>query len=120
MRKKLLNKKLFVGAMAAVTTVSCANGLYQAKKAHGARKDALRDGSMTDEELRSARKKALAWDAFSLTCAGIGLYNVRNGWVRLNNTRSEHAEADRISAERRESRMIEYAQQPRTPTVRAY
>ena len=92
-----------------MTTITCANGFYQNGKGFRDRRlehkltSAAHRAETPEEEAerRNARKKKLAWDAFSLGVCAIGVNNLRIGWQRAAEHRRNLHEAERREWERK-------------------
>ncbi len=84
-------KQILYTGLACVATVAAVNNVYQAAKAHHARKREI-EGEISSEEARKLKEKARNADLLSLGVAAVGAYNVRNGWRRAEAHWKAHKE----------------------------
>ena len=77
------NRKLLYGGLAAITSMAAANNIFQAAKAHKARKAQLEEGGKCSHEEEKLKEKHRLMNVISLGVAAVGLYNVRNGWKKM-------------------------------------
>ncbi|KAL9604970.1 MAG: hypothetical protein Q9219_000158, partial [cf. Caloplaca sp. 3 TL-2023] len=101
-RSKVRNRTLVAACLATVTTVAAGNNVYQATKAHEARKKEMEEGGLSKHEAQEMKKKGMKLDLLSLGIAGVCLYNAKNGWKRLEAQKEEARKArERYKEERK-------------------
>lgn len=110
--KKARNKQLLYGGLAAITTIAATNNIYQSSKGHKERKVAVRNGDMSESEARSARKKSVAMDLFSVGVGAICVNNAVNGWKKSKSLKAEEevrkSQWDHHVREERRKSMVGY------------
>lgn len=83
------NRKLLYTSLACVTTVACANGIYQNTKAYHARHNEVREGEKCSSEVQRLKNKAVLMDLFTVGVVAVGLNNCRLGWQRVENIKKQ-------------------------------
>ena len=110
--KKSRNKQLLYNGLAAITTIAATNNIYQSAKGHKERKEAVRHGEITEEEARSAKKKSIAMDLFSVGVGAICVNNAVQGWKKTKTMKAEEevrqAQWDHHVREERRKSMVGY------------
>lgn len=94
-QKKLQTRKktLLAACLATVTTVAAGNNIYQSTKAHQIRNKQMQDGKLSDYEMEELKRKGRKMDFISLGIGAVCLYNVRNGWKKMEMQQKEAREA---------------------------
>ena len=110
--KKVRNKQLLYGGLAAITTIAATNNIYQSSKGHKERRLAVRNGDMTESEARSAKKKSIVMDLVSVGVGAICVNNAVNGWKKSKSLNADeeirkHQWDHHVREERRKS-MVGY------------
>ncbi|CAF9903850.1 MAG: hypothetical protein GOMPHAMPRED_000579 [Gomphillus americanus] len=110
--KKARNKQLLYNGLAAITTIAATNNIYQSAKGYKERKEAVRYGEITEEEARSARKKSIAMDLFSVGVGAICVNNAVQGWKKTKSMKAEEeirqAQWDHHVRDERRKSMVGY------------
>lgn len=104
--RRARNKKLLYTGLAAMTTITCANGLYQTTKGYHIRRKTLREktdlGELQDEiERKKHHRNHVAMNGLALVTVAISANNLRLGWQRQQEHKKKHEEAAAKAWERK-------------------
>ncbi|KAJ9606544.1 hypothetical protein H2200_008552 [Cladophialophora chaetospira] len=90
--KKGKKKMLLTGGLATVATIHAAHSVYQSMEKREARRHALKEGDISPEEAKKAKRKNQLQDVASIGIAALGLKGAYSEWHETQETRKEQRE----------------------------
>ncbi|OAP60723.1 hypothetical protein AYL99_05725 [Fonsecaea erecta] len=90
--KKGRKKMLISGGLATVATIHAAHSVYQSMEKREARRRALKEGDITEEQARRAKNKNRLQDAASIGIAALGLKGAYSEWQEMHEAQKEAKE----------------------------
>ena len=91
-KKELRNKTILAAGLSCITTIAVGNSLYQAKKQHHLRRDAIEGGPMCTSEANRLQQEHSKRNLMTAGLVVVACYNMRNAWRRTLNQREEYHE----------------------------
>jgi hypothetical protein len=88
-RKKMRGKELLTAGLATVATIHAAHNVYQSMEKRDARKKALAEGEITEEEAKKERNRARLKDVASVGIAALGIKSAVSEWKEMKEKRDE-------------------------------
>ncbi|KIW85709.1 hypothetical protein Z517_01101 [Fonsecaea pedrosoi CBS 271.37] len=86
-------KKMFItGGLATVATIHAAHSVYQSMEKRQARRRAVKEGDITEEQARRAKNKNRLQDAASIGIAALGLKGAYSEWQEMSEAQKEAKE----------------------------
>lgn len=106
-RKKSRRKSILTAGLASVATIHAGNSIYQSAGKRQARKKALAEGDITQEQAKRERNKARLQDAASVGIAALGIKGAYSEWEEMrehNKKMKEDKEAMERHKQKRDAR----------------
>ena len=106
-KKKGRKKSMITAGLATVATIHAAHNVYQSVEKRQARKEALKEGDITQAQARRMKNKNRMQDAASIGIAALGLKGAYSEWKEMKEHREEmHEKKETLErhSEKREAR----------------
>ncbi|KAK3336520.1 hypothetical protein B0T19DRAFT_41502 [Cercophora scortea] len=103
--KKMRGKQILTTGLAAVATIHAAHNVYQSVEKRKKRQKAVNDGTMSTEDAKKLRKRALWQDAASVGIAALGIKGAISELKEVRETTHEMHEWQEKRAERHKRRL---------------
>lgn len=102
--KKMRNKGLITGGLAAVATIHAAHSVYSSMEARDKRHKKVLEGKMTPEEARRLKSRAALQDVAAVGIAALGIKGAISEWKEVKETRGSMTARNVRLEEKREHR----------------
>ena len=103
-QKRLRNKGLLTAGLASVATIHAVANVHGSMEKRKERHKQVREGTMSVEEARKKKSKAMLQDAAAVGIAAIGIKSAASEWKELKEKREEYRSACSRLEEKREHR----------------
>jgi len=113
--KKMRGKQILTTGLAAVATIHAAHNVYQSMEKRNARRKAVEQGRLSEEEAKKLKSKALLQDAASVGIAALGIKGAISEMKEARETQHELKEW-REEKEKRHQRRLERQIRSRSET----